>query len=208
MENANMKRIKGILKALSSIFIIRKIKSDSIFITFDDGPHEINTEIILKLLAEHEQKATFFVVGQELVKFPEIVKNIYQQGHSLGYHSYSHQHAKDCGFIKTWNDLKTADELEIKYGISFEKRYRPPYGALTIPTLLAILLRGWRIHLWSIDSLDSYTDTENVLIQISPDKLSSGEIILMHDDYKNTPKTLEQLLVIYKSNNISLAPVK
>lgn len=208
MVSDKMNQIKKVLKYLSKIFIIRKIKSSHIFITFDDGPHHKNTEVILDLLEKHQQKASFFLVGQEIDKHPDIAKRIFHQGHSLGYHSYSHLHAKKSGFIHTWKDLVQAKNIEKKYQISFCKRYRPPYGALTIPSLFAILLQGWKIYLWSVDSLDSYTNTDNVLAQLSAEKIRSGDVILMHDDYKSTPETLERLLFMYKSTKISLSAIK
>lgn len=199
-----MLEIRKILRFFSNAIVVRKISSNHLYITFDDGPHAENTELILNLLEKYKQKASFFVVGEEVDKSPEIVKRIYQQGHSLGYHSYSHLHAKESTFRNVWNDLKKAKLLEDKYQVSFNKRYRPPYGALTIPSLIAILLQGWKIYLWSLDSLDSYTDPDSVIIQLSPSNISAGDVILMHDDYKNTPKTLERLLILYKTNNISL----
>lgn len=207
MVSINMKSFTGFLKFTSQLFITRKTADDDIHLTFDDGPHATNTTKILGLLSQYEQKASFFLVGQEIENHPDIALAIYQQGHSLGYHSFSHQHAKDSGFMATWNDLKKAKQLEDKYHISFNNRYRPPYGAITLPTLIAILLSGWKIYLWSIDSLDSYTDTKNVLIQLDPKKLSAGEIILMHDDYKTTPETLDRLLALYKSTKISLVSI-
>lgn len=203
-----MSKIKKLLKFISSAFIIRTIKSNSLYITFDDGPHAVNTDLILSLLEKYNQKASFFLVGAEIDKYPKIAQKIYQQGHSLGYHSYNHLHAKKSNFISIWKDLKTASSLENKHQISFNKRYRPPYGALTIPSLIAILLQGWKIYLWSVDSLDSYTNTNDVVIQLSADKISAGDIILMHDDYDSAPETLARLLAHYASNQISLKAIK
>lgn len=196
--------IKSLLKLISRLFIVRRTSSNGIHLTYDDGPHRTNTDLILDLLAEGGHKASFFLVGQEIEKFPEVAQRIQQDGHALGYHSYSHQHAKDSGFFSTWNDLKNARLIEKRYQLNFSKRYRPPYGALTIPTLLAILLSGWKIHLWSIDSLDSYVDTDGVIKQLKPENLSDGEIVLLHDDCKSSPETLRQLLSLYISTKISL----
>lgn len=204
MEKDENFMIKSLLKFISRLFIVRKTASSGVHLTYDDGPHKTNTDLILDLLSAGEHKASFFLVGQEIEKFPDVAKRIQREGHSLGYHSYSHLHAKDVGFFATWNDLKKATEIEQKYQLDFAKRYRPPFGALTIPTLLAILLRGWKIHLWSLDSLDSYVDTQGVLNQLSPDKISAGEIILLHDDGSASPDTLRKLLSLYISTKISL----
>lgn len=204
MEKDEKFMIKSLLKFISRLFILRKTASSGVHLTYDDGPHKTNTDLILDLLSAGEHKASFFLVGQEIEKFPEVAKRIQREGHALGYHSYSHLHAKDVGFFATLNDLKKASEIEQKYQLNFSKRYRPPFGALTIPTLLAILLKGWKIHLWSIDSLDSYVDTQGVLKQLSPERISAGEVILLHDDCNASPDTLRKLLSLYISTKISL----
>ena len=208
MASVNMKIIKLVLRFISRLFIVRKIRSEAIYFTFDDGPHKENTEKILSLLEKYNFKASFFLVGQQVEQYPHIVQKIYQQGHSLGYHSYSHVNAKKSNFISIWKDLKKAKTLENKYQISFNRRYRPPYGSLTISSVIILLLNGWKIYLWSLDSLDSYIDSDKVVQTLAPEKTSTGDIILMHDDYDSNTNVLEQLLIRYKSTNISLAAIQ
>jgi peptidoglycan/xylan/chitin deacetylase (PgdA/CDA1 family) len=194
--------IKTLMKWLLSSVITRSKRTDSIYLTFDDGPHPSNTEKLLSTLLKHDTKATFFMVGKQIDLYPEIAKKIFDQGHTLGYHSYDHRHAKDSGFRHALSDLDYASKLEDKYGISFNKLYRPPYGALTLLTLIAVLMKGWKVILWSKDSMDSYNNSDHICKILHPEKTTEGDIILFHDDYDNTSNTIDLILDMYKSSNI------
>lgn len=197
-------KIKQFLKALSSIFITRSIKSDDIYLTFDDGPHEKHTSLLLTVLKKHNVKASFFLVGDQIESFPHIVNEIKEHGHTIGYHSRSHKHASESGFIETLKDLDHAKHLEKKYKIQFNNLYRPPFGALTVPVLIAILIKRWRIILWSKDSQDSYIDSISVANEIASKNIKRGDIILLHDDYKETTNTISLVLDNYKKSGLKL----
>ncbi|MFT6260409.1 MAG: peptidoglycan/xylan/chitin deacetylase (PgdA/CDA1 family) [Bermanella sp.] len=197
-----MRVLKKFLIWLSSLIIIRSNKDEFIYLTFDDGPHPENTAKLLAILDRHEVKATFFMVGKEIDLYPQIAKQVYSKGHTLGYHSYDHSHAKDSSYKQVLHDLSHAKVLEDKYGLSFNRLYRPPFGALTLATFLAILVKGWKIVLWSKDSMDSYTDIENVCENLSIDNIKGGDIILLHDDYADTSSTIGLVLTHYKTSQI------
>ena len=204
MEEIMPETPKNIFKVLSSPFITRTVKSDRVYLTFDDGPHKDNTQKLLIVLKKHNVKASFFLVGEQIEAHPQIVEEIKSQGHTIGYHSRNHKHAKDSGFIDTWNDLNHAKYLENKYNIDFNYLYRPPFGALTIPVLLAILIKRWKIILWSKDSRDSYIESSAVANEISSNIIKSGDIILLHDDYKETANTISLVLNDYQKSGVKL----
>lgn len=206
MEKRNMnKPLKSTLKWISSLFITRQKKSNYVYLTFDDGPHPINTPKLLTVLDDYKAKATFFMVGIQVEEYPYIAREIANRGHTIGYHSYDHLHAKDLGFRKTFRQLKHAKEIEKKHSVSFNSLYRPPYGELTITTFLAIILSGWKIVLWSKDSKDSFIDWQLSAQEIMSENVASGEIVLLHDDYKNTPSTIGLVLEDYKLNHQYIA---
>jgi peptidoglycan/xylan/chitin deacetylase (PgdA/CDA1 family) len=198
----NMRIIIKFLKWLSSPIITRTKKGAYVYLTFDDGPHPVNTPKLLDILDHHNVKATFFMVGKEIESHPEIVQSIFQSGHSIGYHSYDHCHAKEAGFFKVYRELGEALSLEKKYGFTFNKLYRPPYGALTLKTLIAIIARRWKIILWSKDSMDSYVNQDQVVDNLSASNINVGDIVLLHDDYKTTSSTIDLVLAKYNSTNI------
>jgi peptidoglycan/xylan/chitin deacetylase (PgdA/CDA1 family) len=197
-----MRILKIFLVWLSSFFITRSKKDESVYLTFDDGPHPENTAKLLAVLEKHNIKATFFMVGKEIELYPHIAKQVSSQGHTLGYHSYDHTHAKYSSYKKIAYELSHAKELETKYGLNFNRLYRPPYGALKLTTFLAIIMNGWKIVLWSKDSMDSYTGIKNVCINLSKENINGGDIILLHDDYINTPSTIDLVLTGYKLSKL------
>lgn len=199
--------LRIILKYISSFFIVRSTKLNKIHLTFDDGPHPINTRKILTILEKYNAKATFFMVGKQIEKYPDIVKLVQEHDHTIGYHSYAHNHAKDMSFISILNELRHAKSLERSLAINFNRLYRPPYGELTLSTFLAILISGWKIILWSKDSQDSYIDWEKSADIINKDNVVYGDIILLHDDYNHTSNTIELVLKNYSSNQIETAPL-
>ncbi len=194
--------IKRILIWLSSILILRSKRDEYIYLTFDDGPHPENTLKLLAVLDKYNVKATFFMVGKEIEQYPNIAKRIYANGHTLGYHSYDHSHARKKSFKEISYELAHANKLEDRYEIDFNGLYRPPYGALTLSTFLAIVTKGWKVILWSKDSMDSYTDTKTVCQNLSKENLIGGDIILLHDDYTNTPATMDLVLASYNSSKL------
>jgi peptidoglycan/xylan/chitin deacetylase (PgdA/CDA1 family) len=183
-----------LIKKLASVFVIRKISSNAIYLTFDDGPHPIHTLKILNILDKHKISASFFMVGQEVEKYPDIAREVQSRGHAVGYHSYNHVNIKKTRYVDLVRDLNKAEQLEHKYNLMFNNLYRPPYGALSFMTLIILKLKFWKVILWSIDSMDSYSDTHDFCEVIKTSRLTDGEIVLMHDDGQNTADNLDNLL--------------
>lgn len=159
------------------------VQEKKIALTFDDGPHPVYTEKLLDGLKERNVKATFFVVGQNAEKCPEIIKRMSEEGHLIGNHTYSHIQ------LGSSNRQKFRDELvktnEIISGITGkEVQYvRPPYG--TWDKKLEGELNMIPV-LWNIDPNDWRTsDTERVVKNITKKAKENG-IILLHDYYKSS----------------------
>ncbi len=186
--------LKKIIKYFASFFIIHKVTTKGIYLTFDDGPHPTNTLKVLKVLDKYNMKASFFMVGQEVEKFPNIALDVQSKGHTLGYHSYGHKNLKHISYSCFIDDLNKAKKLEKKYNLNFNKLYRPPYGGLSLLALIHLKLKSWKVILWSKDSMDSYSDTHDFCEVLQKNSLSDGEVILMHDDGQNTADNLDRLL--------------
>src|SRR5690606_17833233 len=110
---------------------------------FDDGPHPDFTPQILKLLRQHNAKATFFCIGKKVAQHPEIVKGIIAEGHIIGNHTYSH--TKAFGFLSTkkvTDELQTTEEtIERLTGLK-TKLYRPAFGVTNPNISTAVKLLG------------------------------------------------------------------
>src|SRR5207302_10259483 len=126
-----------------------------IALTFDDGPHPQNTERLVRTLSERIIPATFFVLGQNVKRWPDTVRLIHEAGHEIGNHAWSHssfEHLSDKTIIQ---ELVETNEI-IRQASSQESTiYRPPYGAISQHQRRLIKARlGLRLILWNVDCLD------------------------------------------------------
>lgn len=193
--------IKSFIYFVFSPFIIRKGNSDAIYITFDDGPHPVNTLKILDILKKFQAKATFFMVGEEMDKYPDVVQKVKKGGHSIGYHSFSHQSLKNISLKDIIADINKAKYLAFTHNIKINI-YRPPYGDLTIMSILYLILNRFKVIMWSLDSDDSFSDKDIVISNVHPDNIKEGEILLFHDDYELTVDILPEILTRFTDKNI------
>ncbi|RDH83776.1 MAG: hypothetical protein DIZ80_06460 [endosymbiont of Galathealinum brachiosum] len=180
--------------------------SKDIYITFDDGPSSDNTCVILDVFKKHKMTATFFLIGSEMEKHPDIVKRIINEDHAIGYHSFSHKSLKSISFFEFIEDLKSAKLLFNKYSIK-NKFYRPPYGDLTVFKFLWMIVTGWKIIMWSHDSRDSFDDKNIVLESILHEEIQFGSIHLFHDDYDDTAEIMPKILEHYSNNGVNCAKI-
>src|ERR1700743_3241181 len=162
----------------------------SIFLTFDDGPIPIVTPFVLKILKEHNAKATFFCIGDNVHKHPDVFEQVKNDGHAIGNHTYNHLNGwkpPDAEYIK--NTLKADNILQTNL-------FRPPYGR--IKRAQVSLLQGakpeMQFIMWDVLSgdFDTHLDPEkclqNVLKHPRP-----GSIVVFHDSLKAFPR-LEYVL--------------
>ncbi len=155
-------------------------------LTFDDGPNDPYTLHLLDLLARHEAKATFFLIGKYVRKRPDVARAIHQAGHAIGNHTYNHPNlifASPARARQELEDCRAALEDAIGKPHSL---FRPPFGGrlphvLRICRALGLAPVMWSItgYDWSAASADAIMD--KVLRQISGRKTPAGEIILLHD---------------------------
>ncbi len=168
-----------------------------IALTFDDGPHPAHTAEILDILAEYGVRATFFVVGENAERWPELVRREAREGHEIGNHTYSHA------------DLSEADDkavaCEIERGEravweNFEYRtrlLRPPGGCFDGRVSRAARERDYTVVCWSVDTRDwAHTPTDEIVSNVMKNT-ESGDILLFHDYIAGdspTPDALRQLI--------------
>jgi len=168
--------------------------SEHIALTFDDGPTPYTAEV-LDLLKEHGQKATFFLIGRQVEKYPELVKRMLAEGHTVGNHTYSH--ARNTGFMNARQmeeEIRAADRA-IRAVISRKvKFYRPPYGVTNPSVKKAVQYTGHTVMGWSIRSLDTVIRQEEKILDRILRRLKSGRVILLHDTSERSVNVLRELL--------------
>jgi chitin deacetylase len=164
----------------------------AVALTFDDGPWPHSTHQILAILKQHNIKATFFMVGSELAKRPQVGRDVVAAGMVVGNHSWNHP-AKPSDAI---SQVKHTDsEIFKELGI-YTHLFRPPYGILTNGMAAQAKSEKHAVMLWSVDSEDwqrppSATIARTVMREVYP-----GGIILMHDGGGNRSHTVAALKMV------------
>ncbi len=171
---------------------------NKVYLTFDDGPTPEITEWTLKLLEKHNAKATFFCIGDNVKKFPDIYQKIISSKHSIGNHTFNHlngwktenniyfENVKQCQNtleINT-NNSKQFQELETKNS-KLETLFRPPYGKIK-PSQSKILRKlRYKIIMWDVISYDfDVTISKEECLENVLKNVKSGSIIVFHDSQK------------------------
>lgn len=161
--------------------------SKKIYLTFDDGPVPEVTLKVLDVLDRYDWKATFFCVGENVSKFPEVFDEIKKRGHSVGNHTYNHLK----GFE---HDLKTYVENVHKANVLINSTlFRPPYGRIKLDQLKE-LKKNYKIVMWDVITHDySSKYNSNRIMRILKRYLRPGSIVVFHDSYKAQKNLFDSL---------------
>lgn len=177
----------------------------ALYLTFDDGPHPEFTPPLLDLLAEHDAKASFFLIGREVERHSALARRIAAEGHTLGNHSYSHPIFDALTLPQQLDEIERTEQL--LRGIDGRARhaFRPPRGVLTLPMLARLVSRRHRIDYWSYDSMDySRRPVPQLLDTIQQHPPHTGDIVLMHDDSEHSLALLRELIPAWKAQGFDL----
>lgn len=171
----------------------------SLYLSFDDGPHPTHTGPLLDLLATHGVLATFFLVGEQVERHPELARRIVDAGHTLGNHSYSHPVFDSLSLRRQIDEIDRTDALLGAIDGRPVHPFRPPRGVLPPAMMVHFLRQRRRIAYWSYDSLDYSRRPAHELIELAqrhPPR--AGDIILMHDDSAISMQVLERMIPQWK----------
>ncbi|MFY8003672.1 MAG: polysaccharide deacetylase family protein [Chitinophagaceae bacterium] len=173
-------------------------KQKQLYLTFDDGPHPTITPFVLQQLKKYNAKATFFCVGENVKKHPEIYQQIINDGHAVGNHTYNH--------LNGWKTPHNVYLQNIKAAANFISSYlfRPPYGKISFKAIKQLTRQAnnpYKIIMWDVLSGDfdvnlTADDCTNIVLK----NTTNGSIIVYHDSEKawdrlsvSLPKILEIL---------------
>ena len=182
-----------------------------VVLTFDDGPRPETTPLVLKALADQCVKATFFMVGDNIAKFPDLARRVAAEGHSTGMHSYTHPELWKMAPADQLADLKkTEDVYQATFG-GPAPAYRFPFLGET-PTMMTAL-QDRKVAVFSVDlgigDWEADVTTE-VLVKRLLDNLQGpgGGIILMHDAYGPPARAMPSILNALKANGYKVVHVE
>jgi peptidoglycan/xylan/chitin deacetylase (PgdA/CDA1 family) len=158
---------------------------DGVALTFDDGPHPQGTPAVLEVLRERGATATFFLVGEQVERYPALVAEIVAAGHGVELHCFRHRNNLRLGPANFLEDAERARLSIEEAGGRAVTCYRPPYGIFSAATLRAVRQRGWHPVLWSRwgRDWDRGATAESIARRASAG-IGAGDIVLLHDaDY-------------------------
>ena len=158
-----------------------------IAMTFDDGPHAKNTPKLLDLLAEKHIKGTFFVLGENAARQPELVKRIAAEGHEIANHTWTHLNFAKSSDESIRSEMQRAEKKLVELTGVKPTLMRPPYGAMNARQRQWMRDEfGYKIILWDVDPLDWKEPGVSVVAQRIIAETRPGSIILSHDIHAPT----------------------
>ncbi len=212
----------GLVKTIFPNFVWNiNTGAKELYLTFDDGPTPEITDWVLSTLRDYKAKATFFCVGENIKKHPEIFQNIISEGHSVGNHTYNHlkgwKHKTEDyinNVLLTQNliDSETQNSENFEAQPASAKLFRPPYGKLKIKQGKQLRQMGYKTILWDVLSFDweSSISEEQCLKNITS-VAKRGSIIVCHDSvkaFKNLKFCLPKVLDYYTQQGFMFKAIK
>jgi len=198
----NWVKTHWIIKKLFSNYVWDVPNNENkVYLTFDDGPTTDITEWTLQLLKEYNAKATFFCIGDNIRKYPEIFQKLINEGHSIGNHTFNHLNGWKTNTNDYLENVKLYETEHGKLNTEHCQLFRPPYGKIKPWQSKQIRKKGYQIIMWDIISYDFNTNiSKEECLEYVLKNLKSGSIIVFHDSKKAfanleyvLPRTLEFL---------------
>lgn len=181
-----------------------------IALTFDDGPSARHTKEILALLNEYDAKATFFVIGENAERHPDLICEIKENGHEIGNHSYSHAYISKISAEKMIKEIERTEKILTELTGEKPVLFRPPGGICGDEALCGIEKLGYRSVLWSVDTRDWTMCRSDSITRKVKKAVTTGDIILFHDleDKRlGTVAALREILPYYKEQGYRFVTV-
>ncbi len=194
------------IKKLFSNYVWNIPNNDNkVYLTFDDGPTPEITEWTLAQLKSYNAKATFFCIGNNITKYPEIFKKVITENHSVGNHTFNHINGWKTPNRDYLNEVESCQKIILEH--STGTLFRPPYGKVSVSKSMKLRKLGYKIIMWDVLSRDFDTTyspqkcLENVLKNVT-----SGSIIVFHDSqkaFRNLEYTLPRTLKFLKEKGFT-----
>lgn len=174
-------------------------------LSFDDGPAKTLTKELLQILKDNNANATFFVLGNRVNIYSDIISEAYKDGNEIGNHSYDHSDFTKLTKAQMESQIKTTNDEIYKITGEYPTFFRPPYGAIN-STVKEVA--NCPLALWSIDSNDWRSISNEQVINNVMSELGDGKIILMHDIHQRTIEVCKTLLPEIKAKGYEIVSIK
>nr|WP_315142332.1 polysaccharide deacetylase family protein [uncultured Flavobacterium sp.] len=181
-------KTKSFIKRLFSNYVWDLPNTQNkIYLTFDDGPTPEITEWVLEELKKHNVKATFFCIGNNIQKHPELFQKVINEGHVIGNHTYDHMNGWKTETETYLENISLCDKQIQKSSIENlqSKIFRPPYGKIKTAQAKIVRRLGYKIIMWDVLSADfDQTITPEKCLENVISNVKSGSVIVFHDSIK------------------------
>lgn len=190
---SGMGNSRAMTQVMSSAGIQKNAQQEKkkIALTFDDGPHPQYTLEMLDVLKERNVKATFFLLGEEVEKYPEIVKKIQEEGHLIGNHSYKHEQLSRLTMKEACAQVNRTNKLIYDITGVYPSYLRPPFGdwheKLDSEVNMVEVL-------WDVDTLDWSSQNHTRIVNKVLKNVQENDIILMHDGYETSVTAAKEII--------------
>ncbi|MFA5261735.1 MAG: polysaccharide deacetylase family protein [Candidatus Omnitrophota bacterium] len=152
-----------------------------IALTFDDGPSPRWTPLILDELKKAKIKATFFMIGYHVARYPDIARRVAEEGHLIGNHGYAHSVLLYYKLAEIEEEIKYTEDVILKITGQKTRFFRPPKAWLRPSIKKKIHLMAYQIVLWSLNSKDWVSFNYKSIVRFIEKRIRGGDILLFHD---------------------------
>ncbi len=171
----------------------------TIALTFDDGPFDVLTPLILEILDRYDIKATFFISTYRLPHNADLIQEILADGHSVQSHGHHHDRLPNKTRSEIVEEVQTSIDLIEAAGAPRPSCFRPPYGATNEDVFSVADELGLEIVLWTVNSADTFYQEPDGIIESTLALAAAGDVVLMHDHWASAleialPIVIESLL--------------
>lgn len=170
----------------------KKTSSKDIYLTFDDGPTPVVTSWVLDTLRAYNAKATFFCIGNNISKYPEVFEQIIDDNHRIANHTYYHEKGWKTlneDYIESVQKTEKLIENKVPYLKNQKKLFRPPYGQIKDSQGKTLNNMGYEIIMWSLLTQDWKSNLSNAYcLKKTIEGILGGSIVVLHDSLKSEDK--------------------
>ena len=200
-----MLQVPEILKSVIKNVVWRINPAEKvIYLTFDDGPNSRVTPLVLDILDRFEVKATFFCVGENVSRFPDVFDEVKRRGHTVGNHTFNHLKSFEYSTDDYVRNVKKASEF------IDSRLFRPPHGQIK-PSQIKALKDDYRIIMWDFITYDydKRIEPEKIIAEVKK-RSRNGSIVVFHDSLKaekNVLQVLPEALRFWKENGYKVCHI-
>ena len=196
-------------------FVSAPSGSRRIALTFDDGPNDPYTLRLLEVLARHEVKATFFMIGRFVAERPEIAREVAAGGHVISNHTFNHPNLIFCSPARVRDELEQCRKALSDAVGEHSNLFRPPYGGRLPHVLRTARGLGMEPVMWSVSSRDWRLPSAEAIAQQVARNLRGGDVVLMHDgaphgigaDRAKSVEAADRIIRRYKDEGFEFATI-